>query len=82
MSEKIAIAFDETVREILGKPNFACSPIASILRLGGMEIKRKAEDEQACVLYWLLEMYCKHGENWLSEGDKYLTAIVKEQSDE
>ena len=66
------IKFDDTVEEILGRPNFTCARIANILRKKGFEIAYKAEAEQARVLYWMLEMYEKHGSNWKTEGENYL----------
>lgn len=66
------IEFDDTVKEILGRPNFACAGIANVLRKKGFEIDYKAEAEQARVLYWMLEMYEKHGVDWKAECEKIL----------
>ena len=66
------IKFDETVKEILGCPNFACARIAQVLRKKGKQIAQKAEDEQAHVLYWMLTVYEEHGEKWIEEAEKYL----------
>lgn len=52
------------LREILGRPNFTCHHIAKALRVMGITIATKAEDEQAVVIYWLLGHYLKHGADW------------------
>lgn len=66
------IKFDDTVKEILGRPNFMCAAIAEELRKKGVEIEHKSEAEQARVLYWMLEMYEKHGAAWKTECNNYL----------
>lgn len=58
---------DET-RWILGRPNFWCASVAQVLREDGHEIKKKAEDEQAAVIHWLLNLYLKHGDKWRDFG--------------
>ncbi len=66
---------NDEVRDILGRPNFTCINIAKRLREKGHEIKCKAEDEQAAVIYWMLSMYVKHGKQWKEEGEAYLKAV-------
>ena len=56
--------FNEETELILGRPNFVCGAIAQQLRSCGKEIPPKAEKEQAAVIYWLLEMYEQHGNEW------------------
>ncbi|WP_316389754.1 hypothetical protein [Enterobacter cloacae] len=51
---------------ILGRPNFICAHLAELLRKGGQDIRRKAEHEQAAVIYWFLDLYLKYGEKWES----------------
>ena len=51
---------------ILGRPNFTCAHLAELLRKGGQDIRRKAEHEQASVIYWFLDLYLKYGEKWES----------------
>lgn len=63
---------DKHVRFILGRPCFTLGGIAERLRELGHEIKRKAEDEQAVVIHWMLSMYAKHGEDWLKKGNAEL----------
>jgi hypothetical protein len=54
---------------ILGRPSFAVAQMAWLLRdTGYKEVAQKAEDEQAVVIYFMLEMYEKHGENWRKEA--------------
>ncbi|RIJ02180.1 hypothetical protein DXK93_18530 [Achromobacter sp. K91] len=56
--------------DILGRPNFACIRIAQLLRLGGVEIAKKAEAEQATVIHYLLGFYLKHGSQWAEKADE------------
>lgn len=58
--------------DILGRPNFMCSHIAQVLRLGGVEIATKAEAEQATVIHWLLGFYFKHGSQWAEKASEDL----------
>ncbi len=70
-----ALPLDEEVRWILGRPCFAVSRMAWRLKeLGLYDPARKAEDEQACALHWMLTMYGKHGAAWREEADKILFA--------
>jgi len=69
------LKFDEEVKWILGRPNFAVAPIAHALRLSGQDIKTKFEDEQAAAIYWMLCLYEKHGTGWRDEADKILKEI-------
>lgn len=54
----------ESLRRILGRPNFACYWVAERLRVMGQDIPRKSEEEQAAVIYWMLGLFLEHGENW------------------
>ncbi|GAL57147.1 hypothetical protein EV102420_06_00210 [Pseudescherichia vulneris NBRC 102420] len=49
---------------ILGRPNFTCAHLAELMRKGGDDIRRKAEHEQAAVIYWFLSLYLEHGNKW------------------
>lgn len=71
---------DEHLLQILGRPNFWCSPIASVLRHGGAEIRRKAEDEQAVVIHWLLTLYLKHGAKWWEVATAEIERVRAAQS--
>jgi hypothetical protein len=68
----IQIELNEHTRAILGRPNFACMRIAHQLRKMGHEIPNKAEEEQATVLWWMLNLYLEHGDQWQEEGARIL----------
>lgn len=70
---------DENLRLILGRPNFACGQLAQMLRLGGQEIERRAEHEQAAVIYFLLNIYLKHGSGWAEKASDAFAAIAAQQ---
>lgn len=63
---------NDDTRWILGRPNFFCGPIAHQLRRMGRDIPRKAEDEQAAVLHWMLQLWEQHGARWRLEANKEL----------
>lgn len=75
---------DDHLLAILGRPNFLCAGLASFLRLGGFDIPKKSECEQAAVIHWMLQLYMKHGANWGNEADNELTriraAVAEQQS--
>lgn len=52
------------IAEVLGRPNFMCGAIAEAYRHAGHEIPRKAEAEQAFVLFRFLPFAIVHGEGW------------------
>ncbi|MGE8049669.1 hypothetical protein ACQKPT_15375 [Pseudomonas monteilii] len=62
------------LREILGRPNFTCHHIAKALRVMGLTIEPKSEDEQAVVIHWLLGHYLKHGGDWRQRAAAELEA--------
>ncbi len=62
------------LREILGRPNFTCHYIAKALRVMGLTIAPKSEDEQASVIHWLLGHYLKHGADWRQRAAAELEA--------
>ncbi|CAI2528775.1 Uncharacterised protein [Serratia ficaria] len=61
---------------ILGRPNFQCYHLALALRAGGHDIPRKAEAEQAAVIYFMLGHYLEHGEKWSEKAEKELQRLV------
>lgn len=78
------IELNEQTRWILGRPCFAVIRICETLRRMGYTINRRAEDEQAAAIHWMLCLYEQHGDNWRDEGDKILAsapppAVRKEQ---
>lgn len=52
---------NDTLKRILGMPNFACIPYAQSFRRLGYRIDHKAEEEQAFTIDWLLRQYLKGG---------------------
>lgn len=60
---------------ILGRPNFACTHIAQLLRRSGVEIDKKAEAEQATVIHYLLGFYLKHGSQWVEKAGEDLERL-------
>lgn len=50
--------------DILGRPCFTLISMAQALRLMGREIPKRAEDEQAHCIHWMLCHYMKHGSEW------------------
>ena len=54
----------QEVRDVLGMMIFNTGPIAHAFRAAGKDIPRKAEEEQAVVLFWLLGHALKHGTDW------------------
>lgn len=55
---------NDDLNSILGRPNFTCCHLAELLRKTGEDIPRKAEREQAAVIYWFLGIYLEHGDKW------------------
>lgn len=68
------------VRDILGRPNFWCSPWANVLRMRGDSIPRKAEEEQAAVIRFMLNHYLANGADWAETAGAELDAIRKADS--
>ncbi|WP_420279561.1 hypothetical protein [Serratia sp. BNK-4] len=62
--------------DILGRPNFQCFHLAAALRAGGHDIPRKAEAEQAAVIYFMLGHYLEHGEKWSEKAEEELQRLV------
>lgn len=61
--------------DVLGRPNFWCGPIAHEMRAAGTDIKKKAEDEQAHVLHWLVKLVLDHGAEWQKAAAEELRSI-------
>ncbi|MEN5207989.1 hypothetical protein ABE493_07685 [Stenotrophomonas terrae] len=77
-SEAVQIADTDGVREILGRMCFQCIRLAEVLRLRGDEIGRRAEDEQAAVLRFLLNHYLAAPEKWAEHAQAEIDAIRKQ----
>jgi hypothetical protein len=68
------IELNDETRWILGRPNFACAGLAECLRRMGHTVARKAEDEQAAAIHWMLTMYEQHGTEWREAAERALQA--------
>lgn len=66
--------FGPDARAILGRPCFACIAIVERLRARGFDIPRKAEEEQAATIRWMLTMLVQHGSAWREKGDDFLNS--------
>lgn len=62
------------LRWILGQMCFQHIHTAEALRLMGHQIARKAEDEQAVTIYWMLGHYLKDPANWRQNATAELKA--------
>lgn len=79
--EPAAVALPELtddLRFILGRPNFTLSSTAAALRMMGIEIAYKSEDEQAAAIYWMLGHYLKDPEEWRLNASDELQAGADE----
>lgn len=65
----------DDLRDILSMMMWDSGPIAHALRDGGQDIKRKAEDEQAEVLHWLIGLALEHGSEWRSKASDRICEI-------
>lgn len=63
------------LRHILSMMMWNTGPIAHALRDGGQDIKRKAEDEQAEVLHWLIGLALEHGSEWRAKASDRIREI-------
>jgi hypothetical protein len=66
----------DELRWILGQMCFQHIHTAQALRLMGHEIARKAEDEQAVTIYWMLGHYLKDPDNWRRNASAELKAAA------
>ena len=64
------------LRWILGQMCFQHIHTAQALRLMGHQIARKAEDEQAVTIYWMLGHYLKDPENWRENATAEMKAAA------
>lgn len=64
------------LRWILGQMCFQHIHTAQALRLMGHEIARKAEDEQAVTIYWMLGHYLKDPANWRKNATDEMKAAA------
>ena len=64
---------------IMGRPNFTLANIANRLRTIGVEIKSKSEDEQAVVIYTMLQFYKEYGADWREKINQFLKDGIKSE---
>ncbi len=74
-------ALDDDLIEILGMPNFSCGPCADVLRASGSNIPRRAEAEQAHMIFYLLGRYAKYGSAWRANAETELQDMVAKAND-
>lgn len=67
-------------KSILGRPNFTCGRIAERMRQMGYECQPKAEEEQALVIFTMLEFYKEYGKDWVEKMNEYLKSDMPEIS--
>lgn len=60
------------IEKVLGRQHFACHDLAMILRHAGHDIPHRAEAEQAAVLWFLLPLAIRHGDEYLTHAFAYL----------
>ncbi|MDW5314982.1 hypothetical protein [Rhizobium sp. PL01] len=73
------------IRDILSMMMWNTGPIAHALRDGGQDIKRKAEEEQAEVMHWLIGLALEHGSEWRAKASdriREIQAFVKAAASE
>lgn len=79
------ITLSEAQIEIMGKPNFACSPISNFLISYGVYApkpdKHKAEYEQAVFIHWANVLYELHGDSWRKEASIILDLLRESKAD-
>ena len=68
---------NEHTRRILGLMCFECINMSKLLRLRGDEIGNRAEEEQAAVLHFLLNMYEQHGDGWAAAASAELKRLAE-----
>lgn len=69
------IPFSQDVKDVLSLMMWSTGPIAHVLRAGGEAIPTRAEDEQAHVMHWLLNLVLEHGDGWRDAAQARIKAI-------
>jgi hypothetical protein len=67
---------------ILGKPNFACAPIAKLLIKHSIyeDKENKAEYEQAVFIHWASDLLEKFGDGWVDEAKRIIDKLLEAES--
>jgi len=66
------LTLSEDEKDIMGRPNFACGKIAHRMRAMGFKVAEKAEEEQALVIWAMLEFYKEFGKDWSDKMNEFL----------
>jgi len=66
------LTLPDDVKNIMGRPSFACGKIAHRMRAMGFEVAEKAEEEQALVIWAMLEFYKEFGKNYSDKMNEFL----------
>jgi hypothetical protein len=66
------LTLSEDEKNIMGRPNFACGKIAHRMRDMGFEVATTAEEEQALVIWAMLEFYKEYGKGWSDKMNGFL----------
>ena len=69
----------DDLRDVLSTMLWTSGQIARCLRAGGVEIKTRAEDEQAHVLHWLIGLALEHGSEWRVKAQDRIREISDAQ---
>jgi len=66
------LTLSEEEKNIMGRPNFACAKIAHRMRAMGFKVEERAEEEQALVIWTMLEFYKEFGKDWTDKMNEFL----------
>lgn len=69
------------LRRVLGMMLWETAPIAHAMRATGRDIARRAEDEQAIVLHWLIGFVLEHGADWHKHAAVALRQMTDQMTD-
>lgn len=75
------IELNEHTSRIFGMMCFEAATYCPALRRSGLEVAHKAEDEQAAVIHWLINLYLGHGEQWEAAANHFLKTWAKAASE-
>jgi hypothetical protein len=80
MSLQKLAELNEDLKDILGRPCFACARVAQLLVKAGkyVGVKPKAEDEQAVMIHWTLMLYLEHGSEWRAEANRLVKEMLEQ----
>lgn len=64
------------LRDALETMLWTSGQVSRALRVGGAEIKKRAEDEQAYVLHWFIQLALEHGDEWRKRAGEQLQEMA------